>query len=237
MDEIIITGNNTAEAKLLEDHLLKHFEGKNLGPLKYFLGIEIAKASKGLLITQQKYILDILEDTELLNCHTNDTPIEVNHKLTLKEDDPSIEKTAYQKLIGRLLYLSHTRPDISYSVNVLSQFMHSPRRSHFQAAHRVMRDLKGTTGLGISFIKIGKLDLTLYTDSEYAGSLIDRRSTTGYCTMLGGNLVTWRSKKQSVVSKSSTEAEFRAMSSGIDEVLWIRGILQELRIPYKELTE
>ena len=94
VDDIIITGNNTAEAKLLEDHLLKHFEVKNLGPLKYFLGIEIAKASKGLLMTHQKYILDILEDTKLLNCHTDNTHIEVNHKLTLKEDDPSIEKTS-----------------------------------------------------------------------------------------------------------------------------------------------
>ena len=98
----------------------------------------------------------------------------------------------------------------------------------------MLRHLKGTAGLGISFIKIGKLDLILYTNFDYAGSLIDGRSTTGYCTMLGGNLVTWRSKKQSVVSKSSTEAEFRAMSSGIDEVLWIRGILQDLRIPYEE---
>ena len=126
VDDIIITGNKTAEAKHLEDHLLKHLEVKNLEPLKYFLGIEIAKASRRLLTTQQKYILDILEDTKLLSCRTNDTPIEVNHKLTLKENDPSIEKTSYQKLIGRLLYLSHTRPDISYSVNLLSQFMHSP---------------------------------------------------------------------------------------------------------------
>ena len=89
-------------------------------------------------MTHQKYILDILENTKLLNCHTNDTPIEVNYNLTLKEDDPRIEKTSYQKLIGRLLYLSHTQPDISYSVHVLSQFMHSPRQSHFQAAHRVL---------------------------------------------------------------------------------------------------
>ena len=92
VNDIIITGNNTAEAKHLEDHLFKHFEVKNFRPLKYFLGIEIAKASRGLLMTQQKNILYILEDTKLLNCHTNNTPIEVNHKLTLKEDDPSIEK-------------------------------------------------------------------------------------------------------------------------------------------------
>ena len=144
------------------------------------------------------------------------------------------KKTSHQKLIGRLLHLSHTWLDISYSVNVLSQFMHSPRRSHFQAALRVLRYLKGTTGLGISFLKTGKLYLILYTDSDYVGSFVDRRSITGYCTMLGGNLVTWRSKKQNIMSKLSTGVEFRAMSCGINEVLWIRGIPQDLRIPYEE---
>ena len=89
-------------------------------------------------MTQQKYILDLLKDTKLLQCHTNDTPIEANHKLTLNENAPNIEKSSYQKLVGRLLYLSHNRLDISYSVNVLSQFMHSPQQSHFQAAQRVL---------------------------------------------------------------------------------------------------
>ena len=110
--------------------------------------------------------------------------------------------------------------------------MHSPRNSHFQAANRVLRYLKGTLGLGITYQKSGKLDLILYTDSDFAGSRVDYRSTTGYCTFFGGNLVTWRSKKQSVVSKSSTEAEFRAMSKGIDKVMWIKHLLEELKIPY-----
>ena len=110
--------------------------------------------------------------------------------------------------------------------------MHSPQKSHFQALNRILRYLKGTTGLGITYKRTGKLDLILYTDSDYAGSRVDFRSTTGYCTILGGNLVTWRSKKQSVVSKSSTEAEFRAMSKGIDEVMWIKYLLDNLQIPY-----
>ena len=110
--------------------------------------------------------------------------------------------------------------------------MHSPRNSHFQAANRILRYLKGTSGLGITYRKTGKLDLILYTDSDFAGSRVDYRSTTGYCTIFGGNLVTWRSKKQSVVSKSSTEAEFRAMSKGIDEAIWIKHLLEELKIPY-----
>ena len=183
-------------------------------------------------MTQQKYISDLLKETKHTQCRVSNTPIKVNHRLTLDDKDPRIENTSYQKLIGKLLYLSHTRPDICYTVNVLSQFMHSPRNSHFQAANRVLKYLKGTPGLGISYRKSGKIDLVLYTDSDFAGSRMDCRSTTGYCTFLGGNLVTWRSKKQSLISKSSTEAEFRAMSKGIDEVMWIRNLLDELKIAY-----
>ena len=232
VDDIIITGNNLKEIKSLEDHLDKNFEVKQLGPLRYFLGIEFARSNEGILMTQQKYILDLLDETKHTNCHINETPIEVNHKLTILEDDPKVEIGSYQKLIGKLLYLSHTRPDICYSVNILSQFMHSPRNSHFQAANRILRYLKGTSGLGITYRKTGKLDLILYTDSDFAGSRMDYRSTTGYCTIFGGNLVTWRSKKQSVVSKSSTEAEFRAMSKGIDEVMWIKHLMEELQVSY-----
>ena len=232
VDDILITGNNLEEIKCLERHLHKNFQVKQLGPLKYFLGIEFARSSEGILMTQQKYIMEILEETKHINCHVSDTPIEVNHKLTLSEEEPRVELNSYQKLIGKLLYLSHTRPDICYTVNVLSQFMHSPRNSHFQAANRVLRYLKGTTGLGITYRKTGKNNLIVYTDSDFAGSRVDYRSTSGYCTFLGGNLVTWRSKKQSVVSNSSTEAEFRAMSKGINEAMWIKHLLEELRIPY-----
>ena len=112
--------------------------------------------------------------------------------------------------------------------------MHSPQKHHFEAVFRVLRYLNGIIGLGITFRKQGNLDVLIYTDYDFASCLLDHRSITGYCTFLGGNLVTCRSKKQNVVSKSSTEAEFRAISKGIDEVLWLRYLLRDLRIPYKE---
>ena len=232
VDDIIITGNNEEEAIKLEMQLITHFEIKRLGALKYFLRIEIAQSERGYLMTQQKYILDLLSETKLRQGKINNTLIETNHRLTRNEGDPKIEVGSYQRLIGKLLYLSHTQPDISYTVN--AQFMHSPQRSHYQAALRVLRYLKRTVGLGLTFKKTGKLDLLISTDSDFSGSLIDRRSTTGYCIILGGNLVTWKSNKQTVVSKSCAEAEFRALSSRVDEVLWIRGILKDLQIPYKE---
>ena len=234
VDDIIITGNNEPKIKKLEEQLEKQFEIKKLGPLKYFLGIEFARSSDGILMTQHKYILDLLEETKHLHSRINDTPIESNHRLTLNKDDPKVEITPYQKLIGKLCFLSHTRPDTCYAANVLSQFMHSPRKTHYHAAFRVLRYLKGTVGLGIAFRKTSNINIRMYTDSDFAGSLVDRRSTTGYCTFLGGNLISWRSKKQSVVSKSSTEAEFRALSKGIDEGLWIKFILRDLKIQLKE---
>ena len=101
----------------------------------------------------------------------------------------------YQRLVGRLIYLAHTRPDIAYSVSVISQFMHDPREPHLQAANKVLHYLKGNLGKGILFKKNNTLPLQAYIDADYAGSIVDRRSTTGHCTFLGGNLVTWRSKK------------------------------------------
>ena len=122
VDDIIITGNDSLEIKRLEEHLANNFQVKQLGPLKYFLGIEFARSSEGILMTQQKYILDLLEEVKQTNCHINDTPIEVNHRLTISEDDPKIEAGSYQEIVGKLIYLAQTRPDICYSVNVLSQF-------------------------------------------------------------------------------------------------------------------
>ena len=227
-DIIIIIGDNVEEATKLEKHLTTHFEVKKLGTLRYFLEIEIDHSSNGYLMTLQKYILDLLNGTKLLQGKVNTTPIETNYKLTFKEDDPRIEIEPYQRLIDKLLYLSHTRPYISYSVNVLTQFMHSPRRSHYHAALRILRYLKGTVSLELTFKKIGKLNLSIYIDSDVGGSLVDRRSTTGYYTMFGGNLVTWRSRKHSIVS------EFKALSSGIDKKKCTRGILKDLHIQYEE---
>nr|KYP51611.1 Copia protein [Cajanus cajan] len=131
----------------------------------------------------------------------------------------------YQRLVGKLIYLSHTTPDVAFAVSLVNQFMHQPKEIHLQAALRIVQYLKGTNG---------NVSLEAYTDADYAGSIVDRRSTTGYCTFLGGNLVTWKSKKQSVVARSSAEAKFRAMAQGICELLWLKIILEDLRIKRDE---
>ena len=130
-----------------------------------------------------------------------------------------------------MIYLSHTRPDISYVVRVVSRSMHLPQTSHMEAVMRILRYLKGTSDRGIFFGKKHHLDLIAYTDADWADDRDSRKSTSGYFTLVGGNLVTWRSKKQKVVALSSAEAEFRGVAKGITEILWLRKLLYELDFP------
>ena len=147
--------------------------------------------------------------------------------ILFKKNEPMVDKRMYQRLVGRLIYLAHTRLDIAYAVSVISQFMHDPREPHLQAAHKVMHYLKGNPRKGILFKKNDAFSLEAYTDADYAGSIVDRRSTTRYCTFLEGNLVTWKSKKHNVVAWSSGELEFRVIAQGLCELLWLKIILDE----------
>ena len=168
----------------------------------------------------------------MLGCKATETLAEPNSKLQHAKTEHMINIEKFQRLVGRLIYLSHTRPDIAFAVNRVSQFMHSPGQEHFEAVYRSLRYLKGSPGKGLLFNKHGHLLVEVYTDADWAGSATDWKSTSGYCTFLGGNLVTWRSKKQNVVARSSAEAEFRAVAHGICEVLWIKRLLEDLKIPY-----
>ncbi|BBG97367.1 ABC-2 type transporter family protein [Prunus dulcis] len=228
VDDMIITGNDKQEISQLQDYLATEFEMKDLGGLKYFLGIEVARSQQGIFLSQRKYVLDLLTDTGMLDCKPADTPIVQNHHLGEYPDQVLTNKERYQRLVGRLIYLSHTRPDIAYAVSVVSQFMHSPSEDHMNAVLRILRYLKSAPGKGLMFSKHGHLNIDGYSDADWAGNVTDRKSTSGYFTFVGGNLVTWRSKKQNVVALSSAEAEFRGMTKGICELLWLRKLLTEL---------
>ncbi|RVX12571.1 Retrovirus-related Pol polyprotein from transposon RE1 [Vitis vinifera] len=167
VDEIIITGDDEERIGNLKKLLAREFEIKDLGQLKYFLGMEVGRTKEGIVVTQRK--------------------------------------DRYQRLVGKLIYLTHTRPDIGFAVSMSS-------------------------GRGLYFKKTSSREVKVFTDADWAGSLTDRRSTTGYCSYVWGNLVTWRSKKQSVVARSNAEAEFRAIAHGICEGMWLQRILKELEI-------
>nr|GFA55618.1 hypothetical protein [Tanacetum cinerariifolium] len=223
-------GNCLNKIQEIKKQLDKKFSIKDLGSLKYFLGIEVAKTNDGLVLSQRKYTLDILKDYEKLGCKPSSFPIEQGLKLDKGEHEATVDASQYRRLIERLLYLQATRPDITYSVNVLSQFVADPRNNHLEAANRVFRYLKATPGQGILLSRTGDLALNAYCDTDWLGCSYTRRSRTGYFLLLGGAPISWKSKKQSLVSRSSAEAEYKAMASTVSEVLWVRWLLGELRV-------
>ena len=148
VDDMVITGNNEEEISYLKKKLFMEFEMKDLGNLKYFLGIEVLRSKREISIDQKKYILDLLAENGMLDCKPAENPIVANHRLQTVQDGKLADKEQYQKLVGKLIYLSHTRPDISYDVGVVSRFMHLPQVPHMEAIMRILRYLKGTSSRG-----------------------------------------------------------------------------------------
>jgi hypothetical protein len=194
VDDIVITGDDDEEISRLKKALACSFEVKDLGYLHYFLGIGVVYGAQGIYLSQRKYVLDLLAETGMLECRPAPTPVEQNLRI-LADSGESVDKGRYQRLVGRLIYLSHTRLDIAYAVSIVSRYMHDPRTSHLDAVYRILRYLKGCPGKGILFSNYGHLKIEGYTNADWAGCIDDRKSTAGYCMFLGGNLVSWRSKK------------------------------------------
>jgi len=142
---------------------------KSMGQLRYFLGIEVARSVHGISMSQRKYVLNLLTETGMLACKPASTPMDINHKLGIFPNQVPTDIGRYQRLVGRLIYLSHTRPDIAYAVSVVSQFMHAPSEEHLQAVNRILRYLKGTPGKGLLFSKHGVSSIEGYTDADWAG--------------------------------------------------------------------
>ena len=227
VDDLIITGSNADSIAALKKKLQGKFPVKDLGPLKYFLGIEVATSRKGLFLNQRKYTIDLLRDSNMLNSKPANTPFDSKLQLD-KLGDPLDSPNYYQKLVGKLIYLTITRPDISFAVSLVSQYMHAPTVVHLCMVKRILRYLKKTIGRGIVMRRNGHTDIIGFSDSDWAGNTIDRRSTTGYCMFVGGNLVSWKSKKQPVVARSSAEAEYRAMAAASCEMVWLKNLLTDL---------
>lgn len=236
VDDLVICGNNNEEIVKFKAYLGRCFHMKDLGKLKYFLGIEIARSAEGILMTQRKYALDIVAETGLLGCKPAATPMEQRHNLGADTSKALTDPTRYRRLVGRLIYLGNTRPDLSYPVHILSQFMQSPREGHWEAALRVVRFLKGTIGQGILLRADSGLELSMYCDADWAACPTTRRSLTAYVALLGGSPISWKTKKQAVVSHSSAEAEYRAMSVATREIKWLHQLMTDLGYPLGQPT-
>ncbi|KAK2458167.1 putative mitochondrial protein [Trifolium repens] len=234
VDDILLTGSTATLVAEFIQLLQSEFSMKDLGPLHHFLGIEILPTIDGLHLSQTHYAITILERANMMDCKPMSTSLEAKTKIGSNDtllDDPS----HYRGLVGALQYLTLTRPDLSYSVNYVSQFMHSPTIMHLKMVRRILGYVKGTIDVGLHFTSNTTLDLFAFSDADWAGCPTTRRSTTGYCTFLGGNLISWCAKKQHTVSRSSTEAEYRAMANTTAELTWLTFILKDLHIPLSSL--
>ncbi|XP_062119137.1 uncharacterized mitochondrial protein AtMg00810-like [Humulus lupulus] len=231
VDDIIITGPNLSILHALQSSLHQQFKLKALGPLKYFLGFELARSTAGIFLSQRKYTLELLEDTGFLGSKPTKTPMDPKVKLHDETTQPLDNPSAFRQLIGRLLYLTHSRPNITFAVNSLSQHMATPRTNHLQAVHHLLRYLKGNPGQGLLFSSLSSLQLRGFSDSDSASCPITRRSVTGFCIFIGDSLISWRTKKQPTISKSSAEAKYRALAATTSEITWIRYLLLDLHVP------
>ena len=207
VDDMIIIGDDSDYIAFIKARLRDQFHMTDLGPLRYFLGIEISSTSDGFYISQEKYIQDLLARAALGDERTVVTPMELNVQLRASDGDPLPNPTRYRHLVGSLVYLVVTRPDISYHVHILSQFVSAPTSVHYSHLLHVIRYLRGTISQRLFFPCSSSLELQAYSDATWASDPSDRRSLSAYCVFLGGSLIAWKTNKQTAVSRSSTEAE------------------------------
>lgn len=230
VDDLVLGGNDSTAIQVFKNYLSKCFHMKDLGRLKFFLGIEVARNPSGICLTQRKYALDIISEAGLLGAKPAGTPIEQNHHLALADGADMADRARYRRLVGRLIYLTITRPELSYSVHILAQFMQKPKLAHWDAALRVVRYLKSNPGQGILLSSTSSLSLSAYCDADWASCPLTRRSLTAYFVFLGDSPISWKTKKQPTVSRSSAEAEYRSIAATTCELKWLRGLLSTFGI-------
>ncbi|KAK1402380.1 hypothetical protein POM88_001985 [Heracleum sosnowskyi] len=222
VDDIIFGSTNDDLCKRFAKLMQSRYEMSMMGELSFFLGLQVYQRQDGIFICQSKYIKDLLKKYQMEDSSTSKTPMPTATKLDKDETGKKVDITSYRGMIGSLLYLTASRPDIMFATCLCARFQSDPKESHLIAVTRIFRYLKGTPNLGIWYPKDIGFDLIGYTDSDFAGCKIDRKSTSGSCQFLGRRLVSWYSKKQHSVSTSTAEAEYIAAGSCCAQILWMR---------------
>ncbi|KAI0516475.1 hypothetical protein KFK09_009150 [Dendrobium nobile] len=236
VDDILITGNNSDIINTILDQLIHKFAMKQLGEVHSFLGIQIDRTAHSYFLSQKAYATSILQLAQLIDCNPLANPSCSKLPQDLQPDTVLSDPMLYRRITGSLQYLTLTRPNISYSVNCLSQHMHQPLPEHTFLLKRLLRYLKGTLDFGIPINK-SNLSLKSFSDADWAGDPSSRKSTSGYCSYLGDNLISWPVKKQTTVARSSTESEYRSLAALVADVIWLRRILSNFDIPQDQPTD
>ena len=223
-------------AKDFNISMMKEYEMTDLGLMRYFLGIQINQSNGSIFISQEKYVKDLLKRFHMMNCKYVATPMALNEKLTKSDGASKANASQFQSLLGSLIYLTNTRPDIVHAVSVIPRFMSDPSQLHFFAAKKVMRYVNGTKNFGLHYVKEEDNSLIGYTDSDWAGSIDDRKSTSGYVFCLGTKPITWSSKKQSTIALSSAKAKYISATTAACEAIWLRKFLKDVKQGQKSAT-
>ncbi|XP_071681022.1 uncharacterized mitochondrial protein AtMg00810-like [Lolium perenne] len=233
LDDIIVLSSLSSAIPRLISQLWSEFSVKDLGVLHYFLGIEISSPTSGsLVLRQRKYALYLLAQAGMLKCTPVTTPMASSERLCSTDGDPlsSEEATQYRSIVGGLQYLTVTWPDLSFVVNKVCQYLHEPRTPHWSAVKRVLRYVQYTVDTGLHLRSSSSTLLSAFSDADWAGNIDDRRSTGGHAIFYGGNLIVWSARKQSTVSRSSTESEYKALANATAELVWVQSLLRELGV-------
>ena len=229
VDDLIYMGNSQLMMEDFKKDMMSRFEMTDLGLMRYFLGIQVKQENGRISLSQEKYATDLLKKFNMSCCKPTCTPMIINEKLSRNDGAEKVDETIYRKLVGSLIYLTNTRPDLVYAVSVVSRFMSEPSKLHFAAAKRILRYVQGTKSYGVVFQAEKDNKLVGYSDSDWAGSIDDRKSTSGNVFFLGTKPISWSSKKQSTVAMSSAEAEYISASGAACEAVWLRRILKDMK--------
>ncbi|XP_015165149.1 uncharacterized mitochondrial protein AtMg00810-like [Solanum tuberosum] len=235
VDDIILTGSHSPLLDQFISLLSSQFSMKDLGELHYFLGVQVVCSSDSLHLSQQKYISDFLLKFHMHTCKPVGTPLASRTTICLVDGELLPEPSEYMSMVGVLQYLTLIRPDIAYVVNVVSQFIHAHRTTHLHCVKRIFRYLHGTTHYELFLRASSSISLVVvYSDVDWATCPDTRRSTTGFDVFLGSNLISWRVKKQPIVSRSSTEAQYKAIAYTVAKTSWIHHVLCEFGLNLRE---
>ncbi|PKU83306.1 Retrovirus-related Pol polyprotein from transposon TNT 1-94 [Dendrobium catenatum] len=235
VDDLLLTGNDRSTINSLLQQLQANFDLKQLGQASLFLGIQISYTAIGAFLHQSHYARHILIASGLQDSKPASTPISPSGTRNAPLLTPYDNPTQFRQLASSLHYLTITRPDLSFAVNIICQSLQNPTIHDYTRLKRLLRYVKGTQHLGLPITR-GSLELTTYCDADWASDATDRKSITGFCTFLGNNILSWSVKKQTTVAKSSTEAEYRALASALSDVIWLRRLLLDFQIPLDKPT-
>ncbi|GJY89673.1 putative ribonuclease H-like domain-containing protein [Tanacetum coccineum] len=213
VDDIIFGSTNKELCTGFEKLMKDKFQMSSMGELTFFLGLQVQQKEDGIFISQDKYVAEILKKFNYSDVKSASTPVDLEKPLVKDGDADDVDVHLYRSMIGSLMYLTASRPDIMFAVCACARFQVTPKTSHLLAVKRIFRYLKGKPTLGLWYSRDSPFELVAYTDSDYAGATLDRKSTTGGCQFLGNRLISWQCKKQTVVATSTTEAEYVAAAS------------------------